>query len=91
MACFEKRVLEHALALNQGNMTKTAKMLGVSRSTLYEKCRRYDLATPKSLQLVPSNRTASFVRKSEHVRDSAQSKMLQFGNGYSLLGICCLQ
>jgi len=49
VACFEKRVLEHALALNQGNMTKTAKMLGVSRSTLYEKCRRYDLAeTEKS-------------------------------------------
>ncbi|MCB2191677.1 MAG: sigma 54-interacting transcriptional regulator [Deltaproteobacteria bacterium] len=44
VACFEKRVLEHALAKNQGNMTKTAKMLGVSRSTLYEKCRRYDLS-----------------------------------------------
>ncbi|BEQ13615.1 sigma-54 interaction domain-containing protein [Desulfoferula mesophila] len=43
MACFEKRVMEHALAFNKGNMTKTAKMLGISRSTLYEKCRRYDL------------------------------------------------
>ena len=28
VACFEKRVLEHALVLNQGNMTKTAKNVG---------------------------------------------------------------
>ncbi|MBU1274036.1 MAG: sigma 54-interacting transcriptional regulator [Proteobacteria bacterium] len=43
MARFEKRALERALRLNLGNMTKTAKMLGISRSTLYEKCRRFDL------------------------------------------------
>jgi transcriptional regulator with PAS, ATPase and Fis domain len=43
MARHEKAVLERALGLNQGNMSKTSKKLGISRTTLYEKCRRYSL------------------------------------------------
>ncbi len=40
---YEKRVLAQALRLNHGNMSKTAKLLGISRSTLYEKCRLHEL------------------------------------------------
>ncbi len=43
MARFERGILERALSLNRGNMSKTAKILGISRSTLYEKCRRHGL------------------------------------------------
>jgi len=39
----EKKVLAQALRLNHGNMSKTAKVLGISRSTLYEKCRLHEL------------------------------------------------
>ncbi|RJX28359.1 MAG: PAS domain-containing protein [Desulfarculus sp.] len=39
----EASILAQTLRLNQGNMSKTAKILGISRSTLYEKCRRYHL------------------------------------------------
>ncbi len=40
---YEKKVLSQALRLSRGNMTKTAKLLGISRSTLYEKCRVHEL------------------------------------------------
>ncbi|MCF8129858.1 MAG: sigma 54-interacting transcriptional regulator [Deltaproteobacteria bacterium] len=40
---YEKKVLAQALRLNHGNMSKTAKVLGISRSTLYEKCRLHEL------------------------------------------------
>ena len=40
---YEKKVLEQALRLNSGNMSKTARLLGISRSTLYEKCRIHEL------------------------------------------------
>ena len=40
---YEKRVLSQALRLNNGNMSKTARLLGISRSTLYEKCRLHEL------------------------------------------------
>jgi len=46
MARFEKALIERALALNEGNMSKTAKQLGISRSTLYEKCKRHSLDSP---------------------------------------------
>ncbi len=40
---YEKKVLAQALRLSDGNMSKTAKLLGISRSTLYEKCRIHEL------------------------------------------------
>jgi transcriptional regulator with PAS, ATPase and Fis domain len=40
---YEKKVLAQALRLNNGNMSKTARLLGISRSTLYEKCRAHEL------------------------------------------------
>ena len=45
LAHCEKTVLTRALAHTGGNMSKTAKMLGISRSTLYEKCRRHGVKT----------------------------------------------
>lgn len=46
VAEFEANVLKKALIINKGNMSKTSKKLGISRSTLYEKCKRYGLLTP---------------------------------------------
>ena len=43
LACHEKNVLIEALKSTRGNMTKTAKLLGIARSTLYEKCRIHNL------------------------------------------------
>lgn len=40
---FEKEVLKYALKKTRYNMTQASKMLEISRSTLYEKCHRYDL------------------------------------------------
>lgn len=39
----ELALIRQALAANSGNMLRTAKALGVSRATLYEKCRKYGL------------------------------------------------
>ena len=39
----EINLLDHVLKLTKGNMRSTAKMLGISRSTLYEKCKRHRL------------------------------------------------
>jgi transcriptional regulator with PAS, ATPase and Fis domain len=43
LACFEKETLSQALAATNRNMAKTAKLLCISRSTLYEKCRLHNL------------------------------------------------
>lgn len=43
IARFEAAVLQKRLAANNGNMAKTAKSLGISRSTFYEKCKRLNL------------------------------------------------
>ncbi|MBW1680630.1 MAG: sigma 54-interacting transcriptional regulator [Deltaproteobacteria bacterium] len=40
---YERRILLQALKMTGGNMSKTARLLGISRSTLYEKCRAHDL------------------------------------------------
>ena len=39
----EKEVIENALKAFNGNMSKTAKELGINRSTLYEKIKKYEL------------------------------------------------
>ena len=43
MGRFEKTILARAVKLAHGNMSKAAKILGISRSTLYEKCRKHRL------------------------------------------------
>jgi two-component system response regulator HydG len=43
LARWERSLLNRAIGLNQGNMSKASKMLGISRSTLYEKCQKYGL------------------------------------------------
>jgi transcriptional regulator with PAS, ATPase and Fis domain len=43
LARFEKTVLARAIKLTAGNMSKVARILGISRSTLYEKCRKHHL------------------------------------------------
>ncbi|HET6203781.1 MAG TPA: sigma-54 dependent transcriptional regulator [Planctomycetota bacterium] len=42
----EKRLIERALATNGGNRQKTAAMLGVNRTTLFNKMRKYGLLRP---------------------------------------------
>ena len=39
----EHQILIEALNLNKGNMSKTARFLGVSRSAFYEKCKKHNL------------------------------------------------
>ena len=43
LACYEKEILLETLKVANGNMSKTARLLGISRSTLYEKCKVHDL------------------------------------------------
>ena len=43
MAEFEKRTILRALELLKGNMSLAAKKLGISRSTLYEKCKKHSI------------------------------------------------
>lgn len=40
----EKQILMEFLKLTKGNMAKTSRLLGISRSTLYEKCKKHNLA-----------------------------------------------
>ena len=40
----DRKVIRHALARNEGNISSTAKMLGISRPTLYDLIKQYDLA-----------------------------------------------
>ncbi|WP_340587842.1 PEP-CTERM-box response regulator transcription factor [Erythrobacter alti] len=39
----DRKVIRHALARSEGNITSTAKMLGISRPTLYDLLKQYDL------------------------------------------------
>ncbi|WP_338244615.1 PEP-CTERM-box response regulator transcription factor [Aurantiacibacter hainanensis] len=41
----DRKVIRHALARSEGNISSTAKMLGVSRPTLYDLIKQYDLQT----------------------------------------------
>lgn len=38
--CYEKKLIQHSLELNHGNITQTAKMLGIPRSKLRDKKRK---------------------------------------------------
>lgn len=39
----DRRVIRHALARSEGNISSTARMLGISRPTLYDLLKQYDL------------------------------------------------
>ena len=39
----DRKVIRHALARSEGNISSTAKMLGISRPTLYDLLRQYEL------------------------------------------------
>ncbi|MFM5884718.1 MAG: PEP-CTERM-box response regulator transcription factor [Novosphingobium sp.] len=39
----DRRVIRHALARSEGNISSTAKMLGISRPTLYDLLKQYDM------------------------------------------------
>lgn len=39
----DRRVIRHALARSEGNISNTARMLGISRPTLYDLLKQYDL------------------------------------------------
>jgi two-component system NtrC family response regulator len=41
----DRRMIRHALARSEGNISNTAKLLGISRPTLYDLLRQYDLQT----------------------------------------------
>jgi two-component system NtrC family response regulator len=40
----DRKVIRHALARSEGNISSTAKMLGISRPTLYDLLKHYDLS-----------------------------------------------
>ena len=46
LAGHEKRVLEEALERCGWNKKETARQLGIGRSTLYEKLKRYEISAP---------------------------------------------
>jgi len=39
----DRRVIRHALARSEGNISNTARLLGISRPTLYDLLKQYDL------------------------------------------------
>jgi len=39
----DRKVIRHALARSEGNISSTAKLLGISRPTLYDLIKQYDL------------------------------------------------
>ena len=41
----DRKVIRHALARSEGNISNTAKLLGISRPTLYDLLKQYDLQT----------------------------------------------
>ena len=41
----DRRMIRHALARSEGNISNTAKLLGISRPTLYDLLKQYDLQT----------------------------------------------
>ena len=41
----DRRVIRQALARSEGNISSSAKLLGISRPTLYDLLKQYDLQT----------------------------------------------
>jgi len=41
----DRKMIRHALARSEGNISSTAKLLGISRPTLYDLLKHYDLQT----------------------------------------------
>ncbi len=41
----DRRVIRHALSRSEGNISSTARLLGISRPTLYDLLKQYDLQT----------------------------------------------
>ena len=41
----DRKMIRHALARSEGNISNTAKLLGISRPTLYDLLKQYDLQT----------------------------------------------
>ena len=39
----DRKMIRHALARSEGNISSTAKLLGISRPTLYDLLKQYDL------------------------------------------------
>jgi len=39
----DRKVIRHALARSEGNISSTARLLGISRPTLYDLLKHYDL------------------------------------------------
>ena len=39
----DRKMIRHALARSEGNISNTAKLLGISRPTLYDLLKHYDL------------------------------------------------
>jgi two-component system NtrC family response regulator len=41
----DRKTIRHALARSEGNISNTARLLGISRPTLYDLLKQYDLQT----------------------------------------------
>ena len=54
----ERAHLQRALAAMDGHVARTAKVLGISTSSLYERLKRFDLGTGRPSQAKPGARTA---------------------------------
>ena len=43
LAQSESHTIRESLEMSKGNMSKTARLLGISRTTLYHKCKKHNL------------------------------------------------
>jgi DNA-binding NtrC family response regulator len=45
LAAYERRIIARTLAAAAGNRSRTAKLLGLSRTALFDRLKKYELAT----------------------------------------------